>query len=100
MKSVFQILAKRFWSFGMTIGIAVSFAVTFFMTSWEWIANPGGIFRDSNGTHWQFVYDTAISWLIPTFLYSAVAAAIVHLSFSSRRAARQARSNKNGPNRN
>jgi len=94
MRSVFKVCAKRFWSFGIGIGTSVSLAVTVFVTSWEWIANPGGIFRDANGTNWQFVYDTAISWLIPTFLYTAVAASIVHLSFSSSRAARQARSTK------
>jgi hypothetical protein len=94
MRSVFKIWTKRFWSFGIAIGIAVSLTVTAFVTSWEWIANPGGIFRDTNGTNWQFVYDTAISWLIPTFLYTALATSIVHLSFSSRRAARLTRSKK------
>jgi hypothetical protein len=64
------------------MGGLVSLLVTAIVTAWDWIENPGGIFRDATGTNWQFIYDTAISWLFPTFLYVAVASSIIHLIFS------------------
>ncbi len=47
-----------------------SVMVTLVIVLWEWLENPGGIFHGVNGTQWQFVYDTAISWLLPTLGYS------------------------------
>ncbi|MGI9265524.1 MAG: hypothetical protein ACR2QU_11395 [Gammaproteobacteria bacterium] len=82
MRTFLNGVCRRFWSFGIALGSVVSLLVTAFVTAWEWIENPGGIFRDEAGTNWQFVYDTAISWLLPTFLYVAMASAIVHLMVS------------------
>jgi hypothetical protein len=96
MKSVLRALSKPFWLFGLAVGSSVSLLVTIFVTVWEWIENPGGIFRDEMGTHWQFVYDTAISWLLPTFLYVAIASSIIHLLFSGTKTFWRARSKTNG----
>ncbi|MEO0652826.1 MAG: hypothetical protein AAFZ65_19285, partial [Planctomycetota bacterium] len=37
----------------------------------EWTQNPGGIFRDESGTHWNIVRDLALSWFAPTADVSA-----------------------------
>ena len=64
--------------FGLKTGLVISAAVTIFVTLWEWIENPGGIFHDTDGTNWNFVLDTAVSWIWPTFLYGALAGLLVH----------------------
>ena len=51
---------------GSTVAITVALAVTI----WEWIENPGGIFRGPEGTNWNFIADTALSWVTPTFFYA------------------------------
>ena len=35
---------------------------------WDWVENPGGIFRGPEGTSWSIVLETGLSWLIPAFL--------------------------------
>ncbi len=88
---------SSFWSFGLVIGALVACGVTLFVTVWEWIENPGGIFRGAEETHWRFVYETAVSWLAPTFLYAAVAASAMHLAYSGIRAAlRRRRAGRSG----
>lgn len=62
--------------FAALFGGLVAAAVTLFITAWELIENPGGIFRNDAGTRWAFVYDTAISWFVPTFLWAFVCVAI------------------------
>ena len=74
--------ASFLW-FGITTGALVSAIVTLIVVIWEWLENPGGIFHDENGTNWGFVLDTATSWLVPTFIYVAVIAAISHLAWSA-----------------
>ena len=79
---ILRTVMKKFWLFGLSIGLAfgILFAATF--TIWDWAENPGGIFRDSTGTNWGFVYDTASSWFLPTFLYAFIAASMLHLVVS------------------
>lgn len=60
------------WRLAIGLGALVSTVVTAIFTVWDWWANPGGIFRDVDRTHWPIVYETAISWLIPTFAWVAV----------------------------
>jgi arginine utilization protein RocB len=52
--------------------------VTLVVTAWEWLENLNGIFHDGQGTNQRFVYDTAISWLLPTFLQSTVILCGIH----------------------
>ncbi len=73
--------AGRWW-LGIAVGAAVSTAVTLVIVIWEWLENPGGIFRDESGTNWQFILDTAVSWFVPTFFYVAVIASVLHLAWS------------------
>ena len=64
------------WWIGPVSGAFVSATVTVIVVIWEWIENPGGIFRSELGTNWQFVSDTAISWFVPTFAYVAVVVSV------------------------
>ena len=72
-------MTSRFWLFGILTGAAVATAITVIVTVWEWLENPGGIFRDANGTNWHFIYDTAVSWFVPVFGWVAIGAALAHL---------------------
>ncbi|WP_163938447.1 hypothetical protein [Paraferrimonas sp. SM1919] len=52
----------------------------------ELVENPGGIFWQEGELQWHFLYDTAISWLVPSFIYSlplsAVAGALISVKYS------------------
>jgi hypothetical protein len=76
-------IKKHFWSFGLLTGILVSCIVTLIITVWEWLENPSGIFHDKSGTNWGFIFDTASSWFVPTFVYIALIAAVIHLLSSA-----------------
>ena len=78
-KPLYSKISSSFWRFGLTIGLVTSLSITIFVTSWEWVENPGGIFRGSGGTSWWFVYETAISWFVPTFAGVAIVAGCGHL---------------------
>lgn len=60
----------------------MSLCVTLVVVFWEWLENPGGIFRSEDGTNWEFVLDTATSWFVPTFAYATFIAAVLHLAWS------------------
>lgn len=45
----------------------------------DWYGNPGGIFRTEAGTNWNFVYDTWVSWFIPSILPILLYATLFHL---------------------
>jgi len=77
-----EYIKKNFWLFGIFSGFYSSLLVTLFVTISELIENPGGIFYGQGSINWLFVYDTALSWFIPTFAYMALAFAIGHLLFS------------------
>jgi ABC-type dipeptide/oligopeptide/nickel transport system permease component len=73
-------ILKKFWAFGLFIAFWLALILAIVFSVWSWIENPGGIFRDSVGTNWRFVYDTAESWFNPTFLYTFVIASSLHLA--------------------
>jgi len=72
---------RKLWLFGPTMGILFASLSALIFTVWDWLENPGGIFRDSSGTNWNFVYDTAASWFLPTFLDVTVIASAGHIVF-------------------
>jgi len=76
-------IRANFWLFGIVTGAFISATVTLIVVVWEWLENPGGIFHNADGTNWGFVFDTAISWLVPTFICTAVIALILHLGWSA-----------------
>lgn len=65
-------LREDFSVLALAIGAIVSIFVTVVVCIWEWVENPGGIFHNAVGTNWQFVLETATSWLIPTFVNTVV----------------------------
>tara|TARA_R100001143_G_scaffold31270_1_gene30449 strand:- start:20432 stop:20716 length:285 start_codon:yes stop_codon:yes gene_type:complete len=73
---------KKFWLFGPIMGVISASIAALIFTVWDWLENPGGIFRDANGTNWNFVYDTAVSWFVPTFITVAIIASAGHILFS------------------
>ena len=76
-------IRATFWWFGIATGALISATVTLIVVVWEWLENPGGIFHNENGTNWGFLLDTATSWLVPTFIYVAVIASILHMAWSA-----------------
>ncbi|WP_237132726.1 hypothetical protein [Pseudohongiella sp. O18] len=74
---------KKFWLFGPLTGFTFASIAALIFTMWDWLENPGGIFRDANGTNWNFVYDTAVSWFVPTFITVAIIASAGHILFSA-----------------
>jgi hypothetical protein len=67
---------------GVLTGSIISIIITIFNTLWEWIENPGGIFHDSDGTRWRFVFDTAVSWLWPTFVNWTSIGILIYLIYT------------------
>jgi hypothetical protein len=73
---------NKSWVFGIMTGAATSAVVTLVIVVWEWLENPGGIFHNADGTNWGFVFETATSWFVPTFIYVAALAVALHLGWS------------------
>jgi hypothetical protein len=72
---------KKIVLFSLKFGLITALILTALVTAWEWIENPGGIFHNDNGTNWSFVYDTAISWFVPTFLNVTLISGLVYTVF-------------------
>jgi hypothetical protein len=66
--------------FGVVAGASVAVLVATVMAAWDWLENPGGIFRGPDGTDWGVLLDTLTSWLFPTFLAAASIALLCHLA--------------------
>lgn len=75
-------IAKKFWLFGPAAGLVFSLLVTAVFTTMDWVRNFGGIFRDPSGTNWAIVYETAISWFVPSLIYMTIVASLGHLMVS------------------
>ena len=50
---------------GIAGGVGTGILIASTMSFLDWRANPGGIFHDASGTHWNIVWETAVSWLLP-----------------------------------
>ena len=68
--------------FALLTGALWSVLVTLVVTVWEWIENPGGIFHGTEGTNWNFVLETAISWLVPTLIWATIVVFAIHIMAS------------------
>jgi N6-adenosine-specific RNA methylase IME4 len=63
----------------LRVSAITALAISACVTLWEWVENPSGIFHDDSSTQWQFVWDTAISWLLPTFGYLLIITLLAQL---------------------
>ena len=54
--------------FGAGLGVALAAGLALFVTVWEVVENPGGIFRAEAGWRWDFIGDTASSWFLPSLV--------------------------------
>lgn len=82
IKKDVNLIVSRFWLFGPTTGLVSAVLAAMVFTILDLVRNYGEVFRDSSGTNWLFVYDTAVSWLLPTFLYVTIVASLAHLAVS------------------
>jgi allophanate hydrolase subunit 1 len=63
----------------LLISLAGAILIAAGVTAWEWLENPSGIYHDATTTQWQIVYDTAISWFMPTSAYLFIFALLSQL---------------------
>ena len=75
-------LTGKYWIFGPVTGLVCAALSAILFTTIDWARNYAGIFRDSSGTNWSFVYETAVSWFVPTLIYVTVFASLGHLATS------------------
>ncbi len=61
----------------------MAFLQSFYYTAYDWWFNPGGLFRGPEGTAWNFVFDTASSWLLPGLATLCPLAFLAHLTYSA-----------------
>jgi len=52
----------------LRLGSVVGTLIAALFALWDWIENPGGIFSGPDGTSWSVVFETGLSWFVPTFL--------------------------------
>lgn len=75
-----NILRKNSILVAILVGLSIACVVTITITIWEWLENPSGIFHNQDGTNWTFVFETASSWFVPTFIIFSAIVAVVHLA--------------------
>jgi hypothetical protein len=66
-------------SYALLFSLVGATSISVGVTLWEWLENPSGIYHDGTTTHWQIVYETAFSWLIPTTGYLFLLAVMTQL---------------------
>lgn len=81
-------MSGRPWITGACLGIAAGVLVASAMSFVDWRINPGGVFRDEQGTRWLIVGETWLSWFVPVALAAAAMLAPL-VTFLSRRRRRR-----------
>jgi len=76
---ILQMIARTYWLFGPVAGFIGAALVTTVFTTNDWVRNYGDIFRDTTGTNWTIVSETAVSWFVPSFIYITLLATLGHL---------------------
>ena len=69
----------RLLSYALVFSLTGAMLISAGVTLWEWLENPAGIFHDDTTTHWQIVYETAFSWLVPSAAYLFLVAVMSQL---------------------
>lgn len=68
------------------IAIGAGLLVASAMTYRDWWLNPGSVFRGPDGTSWEPVRDTFLSWAWPiTLAVGVIGAAVLYLFLRLRR---------------
>ncbi|MEO1320883.1 MAG: hypothetical protein AAFV30_09990 [Pseudomonadota bacterium] len=67
--------------FALLASGTLAILVSLYFASCDWIANPGGIFRSEAGTNWTFVWDTWLSWFLPTLIGLMPPAFLAHIGW-------------------
>lgn len=76
----------RAWACGLAAGLLLAALAAAVPTALDWFGNPGGVFRDADGTAWTVVADTFLSWLGPVFLLLAPFTVLVFARLAGRNA--------------
>ena len=63
----------------LKLGSVVGTLKAALFTIWDWIENPRGIFRGSDGTSWLIVLETGLSWFLPTFLIVGAGTLVIRI---------------------
>ncbi len=71
----------KIFPYALLFSLAGATLISAGVTLWEWMENPSGIYHDDTITHWQIVYETAISWFVPTAGYLFVLALLTQLAW-------------------
>ena len=62
---------------GAALGVVASLVLAAVMTYADWRLNPAGIFHGDRGTNWAFVWETFVSWFVPTIPAAVILAIAV-----------------------
>ena len=73
-----KVITAALWALTFACGLAV------LMTFWDWLENPSAIFHNAQGTDWQFVWETAISWWLPGWLLALPVALLLQWRLSKK----------------
>lgn len=74
-------------------GLSAILAAT--MSLIDWRENPTGIFRNDEGTNWNFVWDTFQSWFWPSLIGLAPVLSAASLLYKAALKAKPSRPEKN-----
>ncbi len=67
--------------FSLLASGTLAIVVALYFASYSWFENPAGIFRSEEGTNWTFVWDTWISWFLPTLIGLMPPAFLAHIGW-------------------
>ena len=62
-------MKRKYWLIGIAVGLLTGLIVAVIAAWLDWRLNPSGIYHNADGTNWRFVWDTAVSWFVPTTSY-------------------------------
>jgi hypothetical protein len=77
-----DLVSIRSWLLGGVVGSTVGLIVAAGFTFADWRLNPAGIFHNDEGTDWEIVFETALSWFWPVALIVLILTVILHLWIS------------------
>lgn len=75
-------MKRKYWLIGIAVGLLTGLTVAGIATYLDWRVNPGGLYHGADGTHWDIVGDTAMSWLVPVTGYVTLIAWAVLFAIS------------------